>query len=137
MRTEVNSLGETLFSRWRRAVAMWTMSTTAVVTALGYSHCFVSVIDPPVNVARPDGRHSESGDATEIQFLIDALQSSQSSLDQPDLRRALSFVARFQPQRTLSESEPEEPNRSRALTAVPRGDAQPFRSAQIDATSGQ
>ena len=103
MRSEVDTRGGMRGSRWPRSVVMWITLTTVVVIAWGSSHCFMSVIDARDSLARPDEPHGERVEATGIQFIIDALHSPQASLDQPDLNRALSFVARFQPQRTLSE----------------------------------
>lgn len=137
MRLEADSNQGIQFSSWLRYVLLWTSFATIVVIVWGSSHYSVGAIGPRDSLTCPDGRHSELVEASEIQFLIDSLQSSQALLDQSSLNRALDFVARLQPQRTLSKSEPEELNQSLCLTAVTRDHTKQFRSAQKNRAAAQ
>lgn len=135
MRSEADTPGGMRFSRWPLSVVMWTTLTTFVVSVWGSSRCLLDVVDARVVRDRVNDPNREVSEAPAIQFLIDALQSSRAAVAEPDLERALCFVARLQLERTLSEPEREFVNRSSAPTFT-KSPGKPLRTAQMDRVAG-
>ena len=98
-----------------RLLTVTVIVVTFIVVFTSTPH-FGELSGASVDVSRSSKLNGQSTEATEVQFLVDALHSASGSIDERGLAVALDFAERFMPNRKLREASPEPSSESSTST---------------------